>query len=429
MKLYDTVIIGGGISGLYFALKYNEKYPNKKCCILESYKTTGGRIATSYTDDGQFERGAARFNNHHRILLQLIKKFKKTPAEIPSSYTFIPKDKKYKNIRIPTFTEMWSEINKDILSKKSRNQLINNTLYNILIAEKGKEYADLFLHVFNYHAEIKYMNAFLTKLLLEEDINPDLTFYYLKEGLQSLTDDITDFLKQRNIDIKTNHTVLRYHRIQNKKAHAISGINKNGDPTDFFMISQNVVFACNRNAIETIEFTGIPKDNFFNTYLNNTTIQSLHRIFALYPTNKNKSWFTNIPKIKTDGNLGFIIPSNSKTGLIQISYTDSDRSDYWRKLFLKDKSNSLVKKEISKELKTLFPKKNIPQPTWVKSYYWKGGGTYWNVGVDVENFLLSNRHSMAKYNLYAVGEAFSMRPAWIEGGLLSVEYVFDKKLI
>lgn len=419
-------IIGGGISGLYFALKYNEKYPKHTCSIYESYKTPGGRIATSYTKEGQYERGAARFNNHHTTLLSLIKQFNKTPMKIPSSPTFIPKDKKYcKNIE--TFDSMWKVIRNDIFSKTTKKELIHSTLYELMIKYKSKEFADLFLHLFNYHAEIKHMNADLARILLEEDIHPDLVFYYLKEGLQSLIESITSYLIKRGVKIYTDHTIFRYHKMKNPDGHIITGINKNTNPQNFFVISENVVFACNRKCIENLDINNL-NTNFFQSYLNNTNTQSLNRIFALYPKNKTNSiWFNNIPKIKSDSDIGFIIPANSSSGLIQISYTDSERSDKWWKLY--KQNNEKFKKILHNEVKNLFPNKDIPEPLWIKSYYWKHGGTYWNTGVNVEKFLLTNRKLLSNQNIFIVGEAFSMRPAWIEGGLRSVDYVFANRLI
>ena len=44
MKIYDYIIIGSGIAGLYTALKLTDKYPNSKILILEKNKYIGGRI-------------------------------------------------------------------------------------------------------------------------------------------------------------------------------------------------------------------------------------------------------------------------------------------------------------------------------------------------------------------------------------------------
>ena len=45
------------------------------------------------------------------------------------------------------------------------------------------------------------------------------------------------------------------------------------------------------------------------------------RMYAQYPVVKNKSWFSDLPKILTDNNLQFVIPIDPKKGLIMITYS------------------------------------------------------------------------------------------------------------
>ena len=61
-------IIGGGITGLYCALKLSEKH---KIILFDDRNYIGGRIYTK----NQLEMGAARFNNTHKNLLSLIQKY------------------------------------------------------------------------------------------------------------------------------------------------------------------------------------------------------------------------------------------------------------------------------------------------------------------------------------------------------------------
>ena len=44
--LYDIIIIGGGIAGLYKAHQHLKKDPNKKILLLEAANRLGGRIYT-----------------------------------------------------------------------------------------------------------------------------------------------------------------------------------------------------------------------------------------------------------------------------------------------------------------------------------------------------------------------------------------------
>ena len=61
-------VVGGGISGLYCALKLSEKH---KVVLIDERDYLGGRIKTQH----KMELGAARFNSSHTILLSLIKRY------------------------------------------------------------------------------------------------------------------------------------------------------------------------------------------------------------------------------------------------------------------------------------------------------------------------------------------------------------------
>ncbi len=49
MELYDTIIIGGGIAGLYTAYLLQKRNPKHRFIILEKQKYLGGRLLT-YSD-------------------------------------------------------------------------------------------------------------------------------------------------------------------------------------------------------------------------------------------------------------------------------------------------------------------------------------------------------------------------------------------
>ena len=68
--IYDVIIVGGGIAGLYCAYSLS---PHMNVLLLEGSERMGGRIHT-YTDTrfGTIELGAGRFHDGHRLLLQLI---------------------------------------------------------------------------------------------------------------------------------------------------------------------------------------------------------------------------------------------------------------------------------------------------------------------------------------------------------------------
>jgi len=74
-EIYDLVIVGGGISGLYFLYKILKLKPDWKILLLEKEDRLGGRIWTVYDDEGNplYERGARRIMHNHYRMINLIK--------------------------------------------------------------------------------------------------------------------------------------------------------------------------------------------------------------------------------------------------------------------------------------------------------------------------------------------------------------------
>ena len=61
-----------------------------------------------------------------------------------------------------------------------------------------------------------------------------------------------------------------------------------------------------------------------NKYLKMLDCRPLYRIYAQYPKNKidNKVWFHDIGKVTSNLEIKYIIPINSDTGIIMISYME-----------------------------------------------------------------------------------------------------------
>ena len=77
--MYDVIIVGGGISGLYMSKLLSNKYPDYRICVLEQSDYFGGRIkqetATTYQGEVSFPSGGARFNKSHERVIRLLKSY------------------------------------------------------------------------------------------------------------------------------------------------------------------------------------------------------------------------------------------------------------------------------------------------------------------------------------------------------------------
>ena len=71
--IYDFVIVGGGIGGLYTAYKLHLQFPKKTILVLEKENYLGGRVFTYRDKFMTVEAGAGRFSDKHTKLLKLIR--------------------------------------------------------------------------------------------------------------------------------------------------------------------------------------------------------------------------------------------------------------------------------------------------------------------------------------------------------------------
>ena len=76
--IYDVIILGGGIAGLYTAYKLNRRSPHLKILLLEKENYLGGRVFTVHQGNMNVEAGAGRFADNHRYLMELLKELKLT---------------------------------------------------------------------------------------------------------------------------------------------------------------------------------------------------------------------------------------------------------------------------------------------------------------------------------------------------------------
>ena len=78
--IYDYIIVGGGISGLYLFYKLKKRNKNLNILLFEKNNYFGGRIKTKYlrfnNENYIFEEGAGRLNNYHKVFMKLIKELK-----------------------------------------------------------------------------------------------------------------------------------------------------------------------------------------------------------------------------------------------------------------------------------------------------------------------------------------------------------------
>ena len=395
-KPYDIIIIGGGISGLYCAHKLSK---NNKVALFDERSYIGGRI---YTHPKGYEVGAARFNNNHKLLLELIKYYKMTKMVLPKKIDYVEcfenkKNKKTLNSNI----EFQKILNKVIERTKTTKNLNKITFYEHLVnILKSKEKADHIVNIFGYYSEIKEMNALDAYNTFKNDFG-NIQYYVLMEGLSSLCENMKKtiekngskiFLKSYVNSVEKNNNVFKI-SIKHKKRK---------------IIGKKVIFATKPHQLKQFEII-----KPIHKYIDSLYEAPLIRIYAIY---KN-IWFKNINRTTTNNLLRQIIPINKKKGLIMISYTDGEDTKPFMKNKYELKSDNILKKIISKNIKKVFPDHNIEDPEYFKAHLWNVGCHHWLPGYDSSYIQKEIMNPLE--NIYICGEGFSDKQAWIEGALNS----------
>lgn len=408
--IYDIIIIGSGISGLYICYKLLKKNKSLKILILEKNDYNGGRIKTFHKKINnhkyKWEEGAGRFNDNHKLFLKLINDLNLSDEiiKIGSKTKFIPSTK-YDNQFIDSSPFLY--INKVIKESKkvSTNELQKYTF---------KEYAKKILKnnewkfivdSYGYYGELVEMNAFDAINLFKDGMNPDLQFYSLKCGFSLLINNIVEFINKNRGSIILNTQV------------------KNIEYNKEFIISTN-----DKKYNSKICICAIPKPNLlkFNIFkpvfplLKSISIESLCRIYSIFK--KKDIWFKDIEKITTNNDSRFIIPIDKEYGLIMISYTDSKYANKWNKIYNENKNlfNYNIKNNIYKILNI-----KINDPIYTKVAYWDIGVAMWKKNYDSKVISKKIIQPLDNIPLFIAGENYSNYQGWIEGSLETSEKIIN----
>jgi predicted NAD/FAD-dependent oxidoreductase len=419
-KIYDIIIIGGGISGIVMAYECIEK--GYSVLLLEKSDRFGGRIYTVENSKYNvlYDAGAARISNHHKRVLKYIEKFKLETIKIhPHKY--------HRNVMNEQIVFDEKDYSEKLIQKIIKNSKIYSDRYlrsipYQILCEKiiGIEESTKLRNMFGYDAEFTLCNAYDALKMFKRDFQEVGTYFVLKNGLSELINVIVATNKNKGGTLLIKQNVKKFMYNEKEQTHTVHVQNENGNVE---YIGRSIVLALPKHAL--LEFPGWKQTQ--NDLLNSVNDVSLHRIFCKYPLNKStqKVWFSDISRTTTNDKIRQIIPINQQNGLIQISYSDSKYADYWNTYANKSKEKLYM--EIEKHIHTIFPEvTKIPKPVYIDSQYWKYGIHLWRPGKNSE--ILKKKIQQiygVKRSIFIVGEAYSSHQGWIEGALETVEDVLQ----
>lgn len=403
--IYDVIIIGSGISGLYAAYNIKKHDPNLSILVLEKHKKQwiGGRASNESFFGTEVATGAGIGRKHDKLLKKLVLELGFKVKEFKS---------------VPQYSSLGDPI--DVLHvmdflrfqhKKYRGP--PTTFENFAKPLLGPENYKRFLFSSGYTDYEK------------EDVHDTLYNYGMEDNACCLT----------GFGVHWQKTVLALaHKIGennikfSQNVVAISGDEGKGEDEIFAVETEGGrKFKCKRVIVAT-------------------TITSLRALFPDHPIYREiegqpflriygKFAKQSIPIMKeyvkgyiaVPGPIQKMITMNAETGVYMIVYNDNANA-----VALKSRTENT---EENREYYCRLIEKSVGMPTGrlnlvaIRSYYW-GVGTHYFAPLskkyeDREDFIDAAQHP--ENGILVVGEVVSKHQGWVEGALESVESVLTKK--
>jgi len=389
--MYDYIIIGAGIAGLYSAYKIKRKNPNSKILILEKNKSIGGRAGTDifYGTNVLSGAGVGR-KTKDKKLLKLLK-----VLNIPIHfYTSKVVSKGFKRIDIIKIINQLK-----IIYKKNP---VNTTFKKFAISNIG----------------IKKYNKFILSAGFSDYENEDISNTLYHYGME---DNVGNW-KAFSVPWK-KLTIKLCNIIGSKKIKTKQNVTNIFQKQNYFLIKtkNNKVFKSKKIIIATTIST--VRKLLKNKIYENIESQPFVRIYGKFNSksteiiNKHLDTFTIVK-----GPLQKIIPINKEKGIYMIAYNDNKNS-----LLIQNrlKNNLQNRKYFSNLFKKALGIKNPILMLGMKIYNWKEGTHYFkpleSKYKSFSNFINQAQNPIP--NLYVVGEMLSQNQGWVEGALESVDKI------
>jgi hypothetical protein len=492
-KIYDFVVIGGGIGGLNVAYQILKRFPHCSLALFEKEKDLGGRVFT-YSDQWMnVEAGAGRFNAAHSHFIVLLKELGlySRASKMNSSAVYAKADgsgrfynsildsesliqdyiQKKDSVGIPklgslsplsiydsiqSITNAGLDIalgSDDILpvvgilakvifagSLDSKEHLIRMTLLEYASTLLSKEEVSFMKDSFGYYSEINLMNAY-DSIRLMRGLDPKNPFFGLKGGLSLVIDELEKrIMKFAGAKIFKGKPVknLRYVRKNKENKEKV-------DEEQFVFTYDNKNIFCKKCICalpkQVIEDWSIFKP--IRSMLRKIHCAPLCRIYSRFepyvsPSQKGENG-GNEKGVKASvwfkGLTKFTTNNNLRMVIPISEKTGVIMISYTDNIFATFWKKLLSRggiRAVEDELIRLMKEStgiDIPRPKQTKVFYWDCGAGYWGVGAD-SSAITEEIIQPFSNGLFICGEHYSATyQQWMEGALETGDRVVQKLML
>jgi hypothetical protein len=399
--MYDFIIVGGGIAGLYTAYQLKKQFPKINLCILEKEERIGGRMGSEEFHGVSIPMGAGVGRKKDVLLIQLLK-------ELNIPYTEHEYHCRDLNPRPVSVMEVIRYLRSEYRNNPS--EASGKTFRQYATQKLGKKSYDSFLISAGY---TDYEN---------EDVYETLYHYGMEDNVPGWTllsipwNDLLEALIQK-IGKKNIHTNTEITDLKSKSGnYLLLSRNKKQWKTP------NVIMATKTCVVQDL----IPGANHPDSLYKQIHAQPFLRVYA-------KANEQSIPILKQSipmttlvpGPIHKIIPMDVEKGVYMIGYTDNQGAMELKKYSENTPDN---RKIWAKKIEEVFDlEKGAVEFDDIQSYYWSCGTHYYSPLKKSDR--IKNRAEFIHYaqhpmdGIWVVGEMISTNQGWVEGALESVQAI------
>ena len=379
--IYDYIIIGAGISGLYTAYNIKKKNLDKTFIILEANEYIGGRTLEEKFNNQLVKTGAGVVRITDKLLIKLIKELKVDyfKAKSPINYTFDNID------IIKIITQLKKEFIKTkprITFKKFALPILGKKIYNNFLISSGyTDYENDDTH------QVLYMYNF-------EDNTFKAANIYI--SWNQLIDNLVNYIDIKNIKLKSK--VIKIN-------------NDNIKTNNLIYYYKKLIVATTIISLRTLIKNHIYKEIEGQSFIRIYCVVASKYIPIMKELVKGILIVNNI--------LQKILAINPDKGLYMCAYADNKNADKLYNNFINiEYLENLIKEAL-----------NIDAIKIIKfvSYYREIGTHYYKPLSNIYKSRLDfiNQAQHPKENIIVVGEVVAEDQGWTEGALSSVNKILS----
>jgi hypothetical protein len=371
--IYDYIIIGSGISGLYLGYLLQ----NKKYLIIEKNDYIGGRIQHTNFHGNDVQLGAGIIKDSQTNVIDLIKK-------LQLKYITVYKDR---NTLIPNYNkEAYNNILDKIKKTKNTNQSMKDTIKKVLKNDNQK--INLFIKSFNYTDYLKADTKLTIKYYPINDLYDAKSKIHIIEGGNHKIIEALAPYSYKKIKLNTGITSI-------EKYNNIWILTDEHDNT---YQTTHIISTIDIKALKKIKIKGLENKENINYFKKMIGSNNFLRMYTYHD--------------KIELNNSIVIPHIFKqmipitNNIIMSAYCDNSTAT---------KTNKLLQNINNKEITDIINNYISASPVKDKIIkYWDVGTHYYKPSYNYK------KNYYCEDNFSIVGEVIGYEQGWMEGAIHSV---------